>query len=153
MWNSAAGDDFPWMKWTMWPNGVQWKLNESHREDFINWADILAKQVSSPEMMYTRSMWFYVTIFKVKQEKRWKRADTTSVNQSFQRQRRLTRSPFSRTVGIYSEQTTQKVNTCFVHIESISCWDLYLNLIIRNGTNWQSIKDSLASSVPHENLI
>lgn len=29
--------------------------------------------------------------------------------------------PFSRTVSVYSEQTTQKVNTCFVQIEPISC--------------------------------
>lgn len=56
-------------------------------------------------------------------------------------------------VGVYSEQVIQEVNMGVVQIQPILGWNLYLNVIVKNGTTWQSRKDLLPFSVVSANLI
>lgn len=56
-------------------------------------------------------------------------------------------------VGVYSEQVIQEVNMGVVQIQPILDWNLYLNVIVKNGTTWQSRKDLLPFSVVSANPI
>lgn len=56
-------------------------------------------------------------------------------------------------VSVYSEQVIQEVNKDVVQIQPILGWNLYLNVIVKNGTTWQSRKDLLPFSVVFANLI
>lgn len=60
-------------------------------------------------------------------------------------------------VGVYSEQVIQEVNRGVVQIQPILGWNLYFNVIVKNGTTWQSRKDLLpfsvsANLIPAENI-